>query len=208
MFASRPPNVFLRTHFGHRGTRVVVHYIDPQLLPPSKEALAEYDLALGRDRWGPWDRRILTASFGALDPVFIQTGDRTTVYVIEEQGRPIDSQNSRSDFSVSGWRSSDASVVALEPVQGPGVSMTIHALRPGKARSPSRVCTVRPTICHARRGCALSHAISSSHHDWPEWRSRLGRRRSSPDHTCSSRRERSTRPAPRSPARTSPLRDL
>ena len=133
MFASRPPNVFLRTDFGHRGTRVVVHYIDPQLLPPSKEALAEYDLALGRDRWGPWDRRILTASFGGLDPVFIQTGDRTTVYVIEEQGRPIDSQNSRSDFSASGWRSSDASVVALEPVQGPGVSMMIHALRPGKS---------------------------------------------------------------------------
>ena len=47
------------------------------------------------------------------------------------QGRPIDSMNRRSDFSVAGWTSSDTSVVGLAPSDEPQPSVTLVARRPG-----------------------------------------------------------------------------
>jgi hypothetical protein len=127
--------MMLRSYLVHLGADFpVVRYVDPQLLPPSNEALAEYDRALGRDGWGPWTRQMWTSSYAAIDTVWMQVGERATAYLGELQCRPIDSCNSRADFSASGWTSSDSSVVALTPINYPGqVSMTIVGLHPGRS---------------------------------------------------------------------------
>ena len=132
LFASHPARVWLRSDFAHTSLRMV-RYDGPPLLPPSKAALADYDLALAREGWSGWNRDILTASFQAMDPVWMQVGESTDVFVREMQGRAIDGYNSRSDFSASGWTSSDSSVVALGASGENGVSMNVHALRPGSA---------------------------------------------------------------------------
>ena len=68
--------------------RVVVRYVAPQYVPPSKEALAEYDRALGREGWSPWTRTLWTANSAGTDTVWMQVGARTTAGVVETQGRP------------------------------------------------------------------------------------------------------------------------
>jgi hypothetical protein len=51
LFADRPTHVSVHTSIRQlRLGRVAVRYVDRQLLPPSKDALAEYDRALGRKR--------------------------------------------------------------------------------------------------------------------------------------------------------------
>jgi hypothetical protein len=112
--------------------RATVRYGDPQLLPPSKEALAEYDRVLGREGWSPWTRTMWIAN-AADDSVWMQVGERRAAGVVETQGRPIDSMNRRSDFSVGGWTSSDSSVVGLAPSNEPQPAVTVVALRPGRS---------------------------------------------------------------------------
>jgi hypothetical protein len=72
--------------FGHsRAQPLVVRYVDPQLLPPSRAALADLDRALGRDGWSPWHRELVTSSFGTRDTVWLQVGERTTATVIDTE---------------------------------------------------------------------------------------------------------------------------
>jgi hypothetical protein len=134
MFVNHPAKVWLHAPGSHFEPPVL-RYVDPQILAPSKEALAEYDRALGRDHWGPWDRMMWTSSFGALDTAWMQVGERMSAALGEMQCRPIDSCNSRTDFSATGWTSSDSSVVALEaPSNEPRrVSITLVGLRPGRS---------------------------------------------------------------------------
>jgi hypothetical protein len=135
LFAGRPTEMGLRSDVGQLSwSPAVVLYAAPQLVPPSKEALAEYDRALGRDGWSPWSRTMLTGKSAVLDTVWMQVGERTGAVVVEGQCRPIDSCNKRSDFAASGWTSSDSSVVGLEPSNDPRqTSTTIIALRPGRS---------------------------------------------------------------------------
>lgn len=135
LFDGRPTQITLQSDAGYSGLgRPAVRYVDPQLLAPSTAALAEYDRALGRDGWGPWTRMMWTSSFAALDSVWMQVGDRISASVGEMQCRPIDSCNSRSDFSASGWTSSDSSIAGVEASADPRrVSATIVALRPGRS---------------------------------------------------------------------------
>ena len=112
--------------------RAVVRYVDPQLLPASKEALAEYDRALGREGWSPWTRTLWAGPANGRDTLWMQVGERTTASVAERQGRAIDSFNQRSDFTVARWTSSDSSVVAFAPSNDPPRSITLVALRPGR----------------------------------------------------------------------------
>lgn len=134
MFAQRPTAIDLRSVFRPRNPgRAEVRYIDPQLLPPSKEALAEYDRALGRDGWSAWNRQLWSGSpVGPSDPAWAQVGQRLRARVTERQCRPIDSCNEREDFSATNWTSSDSAVVSLTPLTDPrGVSATIFARHPG-----------------------------------------------------------------------------
>jgi hypothetical protein len=135
MFAERPTKMLISSVIRFPSLdRPVVRYVDPQLQPPSKEALIAYDDALARDRWGPWTRMMWTSSAAALDSVWMQVGQRITASLGEMQCRPIDSCNWRSDFSASGWTSSDSSVAALELSNDPRrVSATIVARRPGRS---------------------------------------------------------------------------
>lgn len=135
LFDGRPTQVMLQSDAGYAGLgRPVVRYVDPQLLAPSTAALAEYDRALGRDGWGPWTRMMWTSSFGALDTVWMQVGDRVTASLGEMQCRPIDSCNSRSDFAASAWTTSDSSIARVEASSDRRrVSATIVALRPGRS---------------------------------------------------------------------------
>jgi hypothetical protein len=132
LFADHPMEMILSAFGPARAGTLVVRYVDPQLLPPSKEALADLDRELGRDGWSPWRRAIVTSSFGMQDTVWLQAGERTTATVIESQNRPTDSFNWRSDFVASGWKVSDSSVVRLEP-STEHVSKTIVALHPGRS---------------------------------------------------------------------------
>ena len=134
LFWDRPTRVWVGTSIRSlRLGSVVVRYVDPQLLPASKETLAEYDRALGREGWSPWTRTLLAGKSSATDTVWMEVGERLTTGVREEQGRGIDSYNWRSDFTASGWTSSDSSVVALAPSNAPQPSITLVALRPGKS---------------------------------------------------------------------------
>jgi hypothetical protein len=65
----------------------MVHYVAPQLLPASKEALAEYDRALGRERWSPWTRTMWISRVAYQDDVWMQVGERRAAGVIENQAR-------------------------------------------------------------------------------------------------------------------------
>lgn len=135
LFDGRPTQVMVQSDAGYAGlARPIVRYVDPQLLAPSMAALVEYDRALGRDGWGPWTRMMWTSSFGALDTVWMQVGDRVTASLGEMQCRPIDSCNSRSDFSASAWTSTDSSTTRVEASNETGrVSATIVAIRPGRS---------------------------------------------------------------------------
>ena len=136
LFMFRPSKVHVITDVRPPGLGgQVVRYDDPQLLPPSKEALAEYDLAQGRERWRPWSRFLATETYGAADTTWMQVGDTTTATVVEMQSRDIDSMNSRSDFTASGWTSSDSSAVALTSSSSKEhpVAVMLVALRPGRS---------------------------------------------------------------------------
>ena len=135
LFDGRPTRVMVQSDAGYTGLgRPVVRYVDPQLLAPSTAALAEYDRALGRDGWGPWTRMMGTTSFGAVDSVWMEVGDSIRAAVGESQCRPIDSCNTRSDFSAAAWTSSDSSIIRVEGSTVTGrVSATIVALRPGRS---------------------------------------------------------------------------
>jgi len=139
MFVNHPAKVWLHAPGSHFEPPVL-RYLDPQILAPSKEALAEYDRALGRDHWGPWNRMMWTSSFGALDTAWMQVGERMSAALGEMQCRPIDSCNSRRDFSATGWTSSDSSVVALEASSNDPrrVSITLVGLRPGRSTVTAR----------------------------------------------------------------------
>jgi hypothetical protein len=133
VFGDRPARVWIDSSLPNalRSTGVV-SYGAPQILPPSKEALAEYDRALGRDGWSPWTRRMRVGYDDAAD-VWMQVGDRRPVGVVEEQSRGIDALNSRRDFSVAAWTSSDSSVVGLAPSNESPYGVILVALRPGKS---------------------------------------------------------------------------
>jgi hypothetical protein len=134
LFWDRPTHLWVGTSIPSlRLGSVVVRYADPQLLPASKEALAEYDRALEREGWSPWTRTLLAGKSSTTDTVWLQVGEQLTTWVREEQVRGIDSYNVRSDFTASGWTSSDSSVVALAPANAHPPSITLVALRPGRS---------------------------------------------------------------------------
>ena len=57
LLAGRPTELWILSSLKSLALgRAMVRYGDPQLLPPSKEALAEYDRVLGREGWSPWTR--------------------------------------------------------------------------------------------------------------------------------------------------------
>ena len=134
LFGDRPTHISVLT-FPPLFTlwRAVVRYVDPQFVPASKEALAEYDRAQGREGWSPWARTLLPGKSSATDTVWLQVGEQVTTWVREEQVRGIDSYNLRSDFTASGWTSSDSSVVALVPSNVHPPSITLLAVRPGRS---------------------------------------------------------------------------
>ena len=134
LLAGRPTQLWIQSSLKSLALRrATVRYGDPQLLPPSKQALAEYDRVLGLEGWSPWTRTMWIASPVDDDSVWLQVGERRAAGVRETQGRGIDSENRRSDFSAEGWTSSDSSVVGLAPSDGPHPAVTLIALRPGPA---------------------------------------------------------------------------
>lgn len=137
LFSDRPMHVSLFSSiraisFG----RAVVGYGAPTFVPASKQALAEYDRALGREGWSPWTRALwagIANGANGRDTLWMQVGDRTTAAVSERQGRGIDSINERSDFTVARWTSTDSSVIAFAPSNDPPHAITLVALRPGRS---------------------------------------------------------------------------
>jgi hypothetical protein len=134
LFDGRPTSVLISSSLPRLPLpRQAVRYVDPQILPPSKAARAEYDLALGREGWSPWTRTLWVGKSWASDTVWMQVGDRLTVGVREEQVQPIDARNERLDFTASDWVSSDSSVVTIAPANSPLHSVNVAALRPGRS---------------------------------------------------------------------------
>ena len=136
LFGDRPTRVAIVSSLPRHTLRSsdVVSYVDPQILPPSRNALAEYDRALGRDGWSPWTRVVRIGSpYGATDTVLMHVGDIAGAGVTEEQFRPVDVFNHRSDFTASGWTTSDSSVVSLAPSNAPPLDIRLIARKAGRS---------------------------------------------------------------------------
>ena len=135
LFNERPAAVWIYAGFGTaRSGYVAVRYVEPRLPELSKAALVKEDSIAASEGWGSWTRMMWTSTFGALDTVWMRVGERVTATLGEMQCRPIDSCNRRSDFSASGWTSSDSSIIRLEPSDNPRqVSTTMVGLRAGRS---------------------------------------------------------------------------